>query len=514
MVLSLIRGKYILCRALSHSEIELIEDGAVVQQDGEIIEVGKYTSLAEKYSINSILGSANDVVLPGFVNSHHHIGLTSFKLGSSDAPLELWLAKRIGHRHVDPYLDTLYSAIQMLESGITTVQHIHRLPGRDTSKWSAISQQVLQAYQDIGMRVSYCFMIRDQNHLVYGDDDVFVEQLPIQLKAKARYLLDSQKVPLQEYMNFFVHLWSTWNGNQGDRVRIQLAPANLHWCSDVALQMQKEYADKYQVKLHMHLLETPYQREYAKRRFGTTAVKHLDEIDFLSPDLTLGHGTWMTEEEIDLISDAQVMLCHNASSNLRFQSGIAPLNRFFEKGIKVAIGLDEAGINDDQDILQEMRLVLNLHRVPGHEQYVPQAAQVFQMATEHGAETTGFANTIGSLTPGSAADLVILDWNDIAFPYLDSSIPIIDAIVHLARSSSIKTVMIDGEVVFDSGSLTRVDKQVIYEELAKSLQSPLTPHEEYHVQLSKQLFPYIKQFYKSWLKTENFHPYYSHNSCI
>ncbi len=513
MPLSLIRGKYILCKALNHQDIQLIEDGAIVQQDGRIVEIGQYSALAQKYQVDQVLGSANHVVLPGFINGHHHIGLSSFQLGSVDAPLELWLANRIAHRQVDPYLDTLYSALQMIEAGITTVQHIHRLPGRDVETWEAIANQVLQAYQDVGMRVSYCFMVRDQNHLVYGDDQAFVQQLPPYLRAEVETMLQAQTAPLQDYMNFFVHLWNRWHDHQSNRVQIQLAPANLHWCSDTALLTQKAYADKYNVKLHMHLLETPYQREYANRHFGITAVKHLHQIGFLSSALTLGHGTWMTEEDIRLIADAQVMICHNASSNLRFQSGIAPLNRFVEAGVKVAIGLDEAGINDDQDMLQEMRLVLNLHRTPGHEQLVPQSAQVFQMATAHAAETTGFGSTIGSLAPGNAADLILLDWDAIALPYLDPNISIIDAIVHRARTSSIGTVIVDGEVVFEAGQFTKVDKKAILQELAFSLQAPLTPQEEHRAQLSKQLFPHVKQFYQNWLDPTKYHPYYCHNSC-
>jgi len=78
---------------------------------------------------------------------------------------------------------------------------------------------------------------------------------------------------------------------------------------------------------------------------------------------------------------------------------VAPVNRFLVRGVRVALGLDEAGINDDRDMLQEMRLVLRLHRVPGMEDVVPTAPQVFQMATEYGAQTTGFAQTIGTIAP-------------------------------------------------------------------------------------------------------------------
>lgn len=511
MTFSLIRGKYIVCKAIGHA-VEVIENSAIAQRDGKIIEIGDYATLAAKYPVDQAMGSATDVVLPGFVNGHHHIGLSSFQLGSADAPLELWLANRIAHRNVDPYLDTLYSAFQMIESGITTVQHIHRLPGCDRTVWLKTANQILKAYQDVGMRVSYCFMVRDQNHFVYEADADFIRRLPADLGSEVKVMLQAQTAPLNDYMDCFVQLWAMWNRNQDEHVRIQLAPANLHWCSDTALLTQKEFADRYQVKLHMHLLETPYQKEYAKRRFGKTAVEHLYQLGLLHTNLTLGHGTWMNETDIHLIANTGTMICHNASSNLRFRSGIAPLNRFLESGVKVAIAVDEAGINDDQDMLQEMRLVLNLHRVPGIDQRVPKAAQVFQMATEHGAETTGFAGKIGSLEVGKAADLVLLDWQAITYPYLDDDISIIDAIVQRGRTANVKTVMIGGEIIFDSGTFTKIDKQAVLQELADSLQVPLTPEEQQRRELSRRLFPHIKQFYQDWLKPDHFTPHYCQNS--
>src|SRR5207249_7282000 len=89
------------------------------------------------------------------------------------------------------------------------------------------------------------------------------------------------------------------------------------------------------------------------------------DMGFLGPHLTLGHGVWLTEDDIDLVVETGTMICHNASSNLRLRSGVAPLNHFLARGVRVALGLDEAGINDDRDMLQEMRLVLRLHREPG-----------------------------------------------------------------------------------------------------------------------------------------------------
>ena len=75
-------------------------------------------------------------------------------------------------------------------------------------------------------------------------------------------------------------------------MRIQLAPVNLHWVSDRGLKMVRECADRYRIPIHLHLLETMFQKEYARRRSGTTAVRHIRELGLLGPDLTLGHGVW------------------------------------------------------------------------------------------------------------------------------------------------------------------------------------------------------------------------------
>ena len=179
MASSLIRGKYVICKVTSRTAAEVIEDGAVFQRDGTIVAVGKYQELATQYQPDEVIGSDEHVVLPGFVNSHHHVGLTPFQLGSPDHPLELWFASRMAARNVDPYLDTLYSAFEMLESGITTVQHLHGWRIGPAARIISMAEHILKAYQDIGMRVSYSFALRDQNRLVYEADEDFVKRLPL-----------------------------------------------------------------------------------------------------------------------------------------------------------------------------------------------------------------------------------------------------------------------------------------------------------------------------------------------
>jgi 5-methylthioadenosine/S-adenosylhomocysteine deaminase len=509
---SLVRGRYVVARTLGRDGAEVVEDGAVFQQDGVIRDVGAYETLRQRHRADEVLGSPDHVVLPGFVNAHHHVGLTPFQLGSPDYPLELWFASRLGARAVDPYLDTLYSAFEMLESGITTVQHIHGWRGAPASRVRQVADRILQAYRDVGMRVSYSYMLRDQNRLAYEADEAFVRRLPPDLAPDAAAFLRGHAIPVADQIDLFRGLWDAHGQNRTGRLRIQLAPANLHWCSDEALAALEACSAGHGVGMHMHLVETAYQREYARRRTGGTALAHLDRLGLLGPRLTLGHGVWLTASDIERVAEREVMICTNPSSNLRLRSGIAPVNRFLAAGVRVAIGLDEAGINDDRDMLQEMRLALRVHRVPGMDDGVPTPTEIFRMATEDGAATTPFAAEVGAIQVGRAADLVLVPWRAVAHPYLEAGTPVVDAVVLRARASAVDTVMVAGEVVLRGGRVTRVDKTAALEELAAALRQPRTPEDEHRRRLSKALFPHVRGFYAGWLDPESLDPFYRQSS--
>ena len=509
---SLIRGKFVICRITGRNDVHMIEDGAVFQRHGKIVEIGPHSELAAKYTPDEVIGSAEHVVLPGLVNAHHHVGLTPLQLGSLDQPLELWFATRIGARDVDPYLDTLYSAFEMVESGVTTVQHLHGWVrgGLDPSVHAA--NQVLRAYDDIGMRVSYSFAARDQNQVVYEADEAFLRRLPADLVPPMAAHFAEHAMPIEDHVALFEDLYGRYNFRE--RSRIQLAPANLHWCSDRALSLLRDCSERYDVPLHMHLMETAYQKEYARRRTGTTALQFLHRMGMLGPKMTIGHGVWLTEDDIDLAAETGIKICHNCSSNLRLRSGVAPLNHFENRGISVAIGLDEAGINDDRDMLQEMRMVLKLHREPGLDDLVPTAAQVIRMATEHGAQTTPFGSEIGTLEAGKAADMVVMKWCQIALPFMDEDIPVAEALIHRAKASGVDTVLVAGDPILRGGRFTRVDKQEVLDELALSLNVPLKKYEVRRRQLSKDLLSHFKDFWQDYLDKEVRDPFYRLNSRI
>src|SRR5262249_24957313 len=182
MAKCIVRSRAMIVRAIDRKSWEEISDGAVLQEGGIITAVGTYQELRAKNPQVPVIGSGNEIMLPGFVNGHHHIGLTPVQLGSPDMPLELWFITRMVMRNLDLYLDTLYSGFEMLGRGIPRVQHI---PGWMPGTLPEVQQrasQVLKAYHDVGMRVSYCYAVRDQNRLVYQADEEFTRNLPRELQ--------------------------------------------------------------------------------------------------------------------------------------------------------------------------------------------------------------------------------------------------------------------------------------------------------------------------------------------
>ncbi|WP_146592474.1 amidohydrolase family protein [Puniceibacterium confluentis] len=500
MNIKIISARWIVKGAKSETEPMIIEDAALAHEDGVILAVGPAADIRAAYTGAAETEYGHHLMMPGLVNSHHHLGITPLQHGAPDYALELWFAARLSMRDIDPMLDTLFSAFEMISSGVTTVQHIQGWAGGDYGRVHASASGVLAGYEAVGMRVSYCYAVREQNRFVYEADEDFCRRLPPDLaKAMGAHLAD-QAMSFDDFMRLFDELT---DANENSRARIQLAPANLHWMTDEGLLAMKERSDATGMPMHMHLLETAYQKEYAKRRTGTTAVKHLEKLGILGPKLTLGHGVWMTEEDIEIAAHTGTCVCHNCSSNFRLRSGVLPIMMLQKRGMTVGMGMDEAGINEDRDMLQEMRMALTVHRVPGMDPAaVPTATQVFRMASEHGAMTTAFGAEIGRLEPGRKLDAVLLDYDSATYPYQDPDIPPLDALISRAKTKDVHAVMVDGEILYQDGKFTKVDRDAILAEIAKALAAPRSEGERARQRLRDGVFGAVEAFYSDYLGSE------------
>jgi len=290
-----------------------------------------------------------------------------------------------------------------------------------------------------------------------------------------------------------------------------LSPANLHWVTDDTLQRTKEVAGRHNAGIHIHLLESSYQKEYGFKTWGKTPVAHLQDLDFLGPELSCAHSVWLTDEDIQLLAQSETTVCHNASSNLRLKNGIAPVTEMAARGVNVAMGTDSTALNDDDDMVQEMRLVNHLHRMPGINEPAINPHQVLRMATINAARPTSFHDSIGALEKGRRADMVVMDFASLEGSYLDPDLNIVDVLINRGKARDIKTVLIDGRVVMNDGEFPGLSKADVINELKDRFSRPLDQATLERRGMVNRLAPYVERFYQSWNQMEAA-PHYRYNS--
>ena len=193
---------------------------------------------------------------------------------------------------------------------------------------------------------------------------------------------------------------------------------------------------------------------------------------------------------------------------------MAALNQFEAKGINTAIGIDEAGINDDRDMLQEMRMVLRAHRVPGHgRQRADRGAGV-----PHGDVGRRQDHVVrrhhrharGRQGGRHGADRL----GQISYPYLDQETPLLDAVMQRAKTEGVRKVMCDGEVIYADGKFTKVDRDAALKSLHDDLHKALTDDEVERRGLSKALLPHVKAFYANYIDPARHEPFYRPSSRV
>lgn len=502
------RGKFALTNASRYGADGILEDGAVYVSGQSIVEVAPYRDLKVAYPNTTVIGSPEFWVTPGFVSAHQHgKGLTSYQLGGLDDCLELRVSTP-PQAKVDNYLDTLYGCAQMIEAGVTCC--IHYNSSRGPTHYEADIIERIRAYREAGLRVSFGLDIRNRNYLVYGDDD-FYSRLPEQLRhtAQEEYSKPRTAAP-DDYFRLASRLSETIEKESGGRIKILLTPAGPQWCTEDLLRAISREAEEKQLGVQMHLLETKYQRSYFARTYGQNAVQWLDDLDFLTPRTSLAHGVWLSREEAVILAKRGTPLVHNPSSNLRLRSGIAPIPMLHEAGVMLALGLDSSTLNDEPDILQEMRLCANLQRVPGVDSKLVPLKEIFRMGTVNGSQVLGWGELAGSLEPGKRADLVLLDAKNFSQPYVAPQQNPIDTLITRGKSSAVDTVIVDGEILYEGKKHLRLQPNQIVESLQKSVipPAPVKAHN-----LGDELLPYVVRYYQSWDKDELF-PFHQVNSSI
>jgi 5-methylthioadenosine/S-adenosylhomocysteine deaminase len=207
--------------------------------------------------------------------------------------------------------------------------------------------------------------------------------------------------------------------------------------------------------LHTHMSETKTEVENSIKEFGDTPLMYLEKANALKDiKVVLAHGVYLTDEEIKLCSEKNMSVVHNPSSNCKLASGIAPISKFRNANVNVAIGTDGASSNNNLNMMEEMHLAAMLSCVSTLNPIANTPYDIIKMATTGGAKALSIEDKVGTIEVGKEADIILLDINK---PHLTPLNDPFSAVVYSAQSSDIDTVFCKGEMLMQNRKLLTVD---------------------------------------------------------
>jgi cytosine/adenosine deaminase-related metal-dependent hydrolase len=254
-----------------------------------------------------------------------------------------------------------------------------------------------------------------------------------------------------------------------ERLSVFPSPTNPVRCSDELLMICKEIAERHDLGIHTHLLESKVQTALAEKRYGRTMTQHLERLGLLSPRLSCAHTIWIEADDIDRLAANGVVVVHNPESNLKLGTGIAPIAAMLERGVTVALGTDGSDTNDNLVMHEALRLAAMLNRTSNKDRkkWIT-ARQVLAMATDGGARAVQLGGQIGRIARGYRADVVLYD---LATPTWTPLNDPVQQMVFAETGSAVDTVLVGGEVVVEHGEIRLFDAPAILAEARPMLRA-------------------------------------------
>ncbi|SIO37880.1 amidohydrolase family protein [Paraburkholderia phenazinium] len=398
------------------------------------------------------------IALPAPVNAHDHgRGLRTLAFGAADGPLETWIAALAREPRVDPYLRAAVAFAGLAEGGICAANHCHNTQNSQALYEEAVG--VAKAAYDVGIRVAFAVPFAGANPTVYGNLGALLARLPeddravlLATQRPSRTLADN--LALTERIAALQHPWFS----------VQYGPVGPQWVDHATLEAVARASAETGRRVHMHLFETRQQREWADARYGPGGlIAYLAGIGMLSARLTVAHGVWLTPDECDVLARYNVTVSINTSSNLRLQSGIAPLASMIERGVRFGIGLDGMALDDDDDMLREMRLLRHVQQTQSHATL--SIGELFDAACRHGRSTV-VSDGGGSIEVGAPADILIVDTTRIFRDRLnDSDEGLLDLLLARLTKADIATLVVAGRTIVERGQCCSVSRSALEQAL-------------------------------------------------
>ena len=411
-------------------------------------------------------GGDGTLVMPALGNAHDHARVARLsQVGSYDVPLEAWLPYLTLIPAVDPYLSSAVSFGRTVRGGVGAVMaHYTRVQG--LTDFPTEAKAVAKAARDIGVRLGFAVHCRDLNPLVYDPHERLLAELsPAACDCVTRRFL-RKPVPAVDQVAM---VEAVAREVEGDGVTVQYGPAGVQWCTDAMLRLIGEASGRSNRRVHMHLLETKYQRNWADRNYPQGIVRYLDDIGLLNERVSFAHCIYLRPEEMELIAERGATIVINTSSNFIVSSGLAPVGEFVQRGCRIAMGLDGLSFDEDEDALREMRLVYAVHKASGFDIRLS-CEDLFRLATGNGRfAVTG--NAKADVVAGAPADLLVLDWKELSSELVEPDVPAFELLLAKGQRKHIKGLIVAGRDVVRDGVVTSVDLPALEAELLAALRA-------------------------------------------
>lgn len=425
-----------------------IKDGALFIEDGIITAVGSTEELTQLINVQQIMvdqtiNMKNRVVLPGLVNTHHHMyqSLTRVIPGAQDAELFGWLKCLYpiwaGLTPDMIKVSTLTAMAELILSGCTTSSdHLYIYPN------GCRLDDSIESAQQIGMRFHAC-----RGSMSVGES---------QGGLPPDSVVESEDAILKDSMR----LIEQWHDPKPHAMlRVAVAPCSPFSVSRDLMRESALLARSYGVGLHTHLAENDNDIRYSLEKFGMTPAQYAESLGWVGADVWHAHCVKLDQHGIGLFAKTGTGIAHCPCSNMRLASGIAPIPALRKAGVHVGLGVDGSASNDGAHLLGEARQAMLLARV-GHGPAALSAREALEMATLGGAKVLG-RDDIGALAVGMSADVIAFRTDTLAMAGAAVHDPV--AALLFCAPQQVDLSIINGNVVVCEGQLNTVDLPLLIE---------------------------------------------------
>lgn len=423
-----------------------IEHGCLFARDGWIEAVGHADDLPE--TADEVVDLTGHVVLPGLVNTHHHLyqTLTRAMPGAQDVGLFPWLQTlypiwaRMTPDHVR--VATRLGLTEMALTGATTVfDHQYLWPNG-----SRIDDQFEGAD---GLNIRFA---ASRGSMSLGESDGGLP--PDSVVEDEQHIFDDTARAVDQFHH----------SGRGSMRSVVIAPCSPFSVTPDLMRASAAQARELGVLMHTHVAETRDEEKFCLESFGMRPVEYMEDLGWTGPDVWFAHAVHVADDEVKRLSASATGVAHCPTSNMRLASGMAPVVRFMESGARVGLGVDGSASNDSADMIGEVRQTMLVNRLSqsleGQEEGLISARDALELATIGGASLLG-RDDLGRLVPGYAADLIAVDLDRVEFA---GALHDPAAAIVFCAPGRIDHSWVAGQRLVDNGQVVGVDQARLIEE--------------------------------------------------